>query len=397
MKAHGKRIALLALMFPVFLVSCGDDDATGPEAGYPAATTIDLLLDNFLKAYTSMSLVEYERLLDEEFGFTFDMSDVGESSDYRLAWSSQEELLSAASMFGGVPDRKNRVAQSVRMGFVAGDPEDSNLGGGAKKIVLSTFELEIESIEVGSGETWFLRTKGGYFVDLHVREADGSPPVWKILRIIDRPPTTAIPETDDLPYSESTTWGAIRGTHLNVPPDGSGFPPARTIHQLLENLRAAHNERNYEEYEALLDPSYEFVFEPADDPWNPDRWSREQDLASTASLFGREPDVRGRVADRITFAFDGVEATDPDDLVLGHILLTLKDLEIEVATTNPDNGETLILHTVGDYKAHCTVRRIETDPVRWGFLEIVDDPPNTIVRGPAVEWTAWGAIKALWR
>jgi hypothetical protein len=206
-------MALLALVLPILLGSCGDDDSTKPviddPTALPAATTIDILVDNFLKAYTTMDYEEYAKLLDDSYEFVFDPDDVGQENGYRERWSRSEDLESTQRMFGGAPDSKNRVAQSIRMGFVRGEPEQSPLDEEWTKVILSTFELEVEAIDVEDGETWFLRTKGGYFVDLHVKEVGGSPPLWRIVRIVDRPPQT---KRDELP-TEETSWGKIKSLY----------------------------------------------------------------------------------------------------------------------------------------------------------------------------------------
>jgi hypothetical protein len=165
------------------------------EDPFPASVNIDILLDNFLKAYTTMNYNEYEKLLDEAFEFVFDPDDIGEENGYKERYSRGEELDSTRNMFSQQPDTKNRIAQSIRMSFVRGEPEQSPENDQWKKVVLSTFELEVEAIQADDGETWFLRTKGGYFVDLHVVQSEEIDPatdarIWKIIQMVDRPPQT---------------------------------------------------------------------------------------------------------------------------------------------------------------------------------------------------------------
>lgn len=207
----------IALALFLATLSCGDDDTTGPliedPTGLPAATTIDILLDNFQAAYTSMNYDEYERLLDEGFRFVFDPDDINEEQP-KPWYSRGDELDSTRNMFSQQPDTRNRIAQSISMAFVAGDPEVSPENEDWRKIVLSSFELELEAIQTDNGETWFLRTKGGYLVDLHVVQTEEvdlgtQARIWKIVRIVDRPPTTM----KNRLATEEATWGQIRSSY----------------------------------------------------------------------------------------------------------------------------------------------------------------------------------------
>lgn len=196
-----KSLALSVVILSCTVLFCSTERVSEPviedPPGLPAAATIDILLDNFQEAYSTMSYVEYERLLDDSYLFVFDPRDVNETNGFKELWSRGDDLDSARRMFGGEPDRRNRCTQSIRIMFTPEDPIDSYQGEGWKLIVLSQFDLELEAIQLDNGETWFLRTKGGYEVDLHVRELDTNPPVWKIVQMVDRPPTTVTAVTED--------------------------------------------------------------------------------------------------------------------------------------------------------------------------------------------------------
>ena len=197
------RKVWMILLIPILVVLTGtgcpfspnkDTKPPPPVETFPAAVTIDVLLDNFRAAYTSMNYDEYEKLLDGAFRFVFDPDDITEEQP-KPWYSRGDELDSTRNMFSQQPDTRNRIAQSIAMAFVAGDPEVSPENEEWKKIVLSSFELELEAIQTDNGETWFLRTKGGYFVDLHVLQTEEIDPetqarIWKIVQMVDRPPTT---------------------------------------------------------------------------------------------------------------------------------------------------------------------------------------------------------------
>ena len=66
------RCFLLSCLVALLAVGCSQDSTKPPDdqpTGYPEATTIVQLLQNFMRAYEEMDLEEYEKLLDG--GFTF--------------------------------------------------------------------------------------------------------------------------------------------------------------------------------------------------------------------------------------------------------------------------------------------------------------------------------------
>jgi len=107
----GRRLTPVLLLFLVAAlgVGCGvfsPDESKPPDNGgggggtFVAPTTPDLLMQNFKNAWEQRSIVEYEKLLDDQFLFFFAPSDglkdfVGDS------WGTTEELKSAGAMFRG--------------------------------------------------------------------------------------------------------------------------------------------------------------------------------------------------------------------------------------------------------------------------------------------------------
>jgi hypothetical protein len=213
-------------------LGCGDDDGAKPkeendqDQEYPAAITISRAMDNFEKSYEEMDLEEYTRLLDESFEFIFDPRDVGEETHDRDRWPIEDELTSTGNMFGGEADEANRVAQRITMGFDRGAEETSPADPAWKRVILTAFALELEAIDQDDGQRWFLRTPLGYEVRLHFIQTEEIDPVtnsplWKIIRMEDKPPVTTRVRTEPpswdwlcvqerSPGTEESTWGRIK-------------------------------------------------------------------------------------------------------------------------------------------------------------------------------------------
>jgi hypothetical protein len=79
-----------------------DPPDNGGDVAYPAATTPDLVVANFEKAYEEKKIDEYDKLLDENFTFYFSQTDVNQLG-VPASWDRAQELLSATKMFSAQP------------------------------------------------------------------------------------------------------------------------------------------------------------------------------------------------------------------------------------------------------------------------------------------------------
>jgi hypothetical protein len=111
-------VALLAI--GLLVVGCGifspDQSKTPPGGGggnsFPPSTSPDILMQNFENAWQQMNIVEYEKLLDDEFQFFFSPSDslqdfVGES------WDRTKELASTGAMFSNQPGSDPKTGEPI--------------------------------------------------------------------------------------------------------------------------------------------------------------------------------------------------------------------------------------------------------------------------------------------
>lgn len=109
---HWQRFLLaLALLAPLALASgCGIfspeevDDGPGnvePPAPYPLATTQDILIANFVRAYNERNYPEYEKMLHDDFLFYLSQEDVAAGAD--VTFSRARDLEATYNMFEGLP------------------------------------------------------------------------------------------------------------------------------------------------------------------------------------------------------------------------------------------------------------------------------------------------------
>lgn len=102
---HAVRWILLLAVALSFAAGCDDDSTivnrSQPEEGYPAATTPDQLVANFLKAYQERHYAEYEKLLHESFLFYLSQEDVAAGAD--VTFSRARDLEATYHMFSGEP------------------------------------------------------------------------------------------------------------------------------------------------------------------------------------------------------------------------------------------------------------------------------------------------------
>ena len=155
------KILWIPALLAVLLTGCTDEGiVTAPEAakGYPEATTPEILLENFVQAYTGRDLEGYADLLHKDFVFTFLPCDVQELGLKKDHYSREDELASAGRMFSGLPHvRENgRVVpaileiiqervQQLTAWESAGDPE-------RPEIVQAVYHLRIRFVRGEAGD-----------------------------------------------------------------------------------------------------------------------------------------------------------------------------------------------------------------------------------------------------
>ena len=183
----------------------------------------------------------------------------------------------------------------------------------------------------------------------------------------------------------------------------TGYPAATSITQLLENLKLAYEELNYEEYARLLHEDFTFVFDPRDVgpgrpwEWENDTWGLIQDLESIRHMFGGEPNLKGQIVERIQVSFDaGTPQTSTEDPEWQMVLLTAVDLEAHA--TEQATGDQWILQTTGNYEGllHVVQTQAEGESMVWKIIRWEDLPPPGLLSLPCTEDASWGAIKLLY-
>ncbi|MBD3160685.1 MAG: hypothetical protein GF346_00955 [Candidatus Eisenbacteria bacterium] len=114
------------------------------------------------------------------------------------------------NLLGGGPNEDGPFVERVRLDWTAGEPEVSPVNDRWTRVVLTPFDLELRTVDSGSGDQLFLVTPGGYAIYLHLVQSEAvdpgsGEPRWRIIRTEDRPPTGAAPRAVTL----ETTWGRI--------------------------------------------------------------------------------------------------------------------------------------------------------------------------------------------
>ena len=100
---HRLRIIPLVILIALS-AACSDDKRTitdPVDTGYVTADTPDALMVNFVRAYEERNIVEYEKLLHDDFEFTFTAEDVTELGLPSPIWDRLTELAATQRMFDG--------------------------------------------------------------------------------------------------------------------------------------------------------------------------------------------------------------------------------------------------------------------------------------------------------
>ena len=106
-----QKASVYCILILLGFLSFGCSPDSGILTPTPGATrfsaSADILMDNFQKAYTAMDLVEYEKLLHEDFIFSFQACDVEKLGLSKDHYTRDDELASASHMFSRKPHVKS--------------------------------------------------------------------------------------------------------------------------------------------------------------------------------------------------------------------------------------------------------------------------------------------------
>jgi hypothetical protein len=167
-------------------------------------------------------------------------------------------------------------------------------------------------------------------------------------------------------------------------PDPTSYLAQTSIPNVLENLKRAYTEKNYEEYRKLLDESYEYIFAPQDigGPNNiPGSWGLADELTSANNMFSGLPNRDNYWAEKIKLAFTA-GADTPTELNPNWRKVVLSNVNLEIESREMTTSDPLTYQVIGDKAEIYFVLTDETAPdselriykiVRW------EDKPFALV------------------
>lgn len=198
-------LVLAAAGLAVTLAGCGDDKKTNPPpAGYPAATSPSICLENLRDAYQAEDYAEYARLFDNDFVFLFRSDDVSDPDNPTPpSWSRDEELQSASKMFA------DSTVDRIDLSWSLGDSTTwTDLSPEGLKVRANGVYLAV-STRNEQGEPLYLVVQGAVHIFYFLPESpsSGGARLWKI-RLWEDSPIGG--KTDDLAKVERTSWGQVK-------------------------------------------------------------------------------------------------------------------------------------------------------------------------------------------
>ncbi len=134
------------------------------------------------------------------------------------------------------------------------------------------------------------------------------------------------------------------------PVEPSNYLPQTTIPNVIANLSRSYTERNYEEYQKLLDSSYEYIFAPQDigGPNNiPASWGRADELVSADHMFNKASNKDGYWAESISLSFTA-GADTATVLNPSWRKVVLKDVTLRVYSRHETTSDPLTYEVLGD-------------------------------------------------
>jgi hypothetical protein len=181
--------------------------------GFDPSTTPDLLMQNLKNSWEQRSIVEYEKLLDDQFQFFFDPND-GLEQFVGPSWGHTEEWASAKAMFQGTSGydliRQEDIPPVLSIEFLTfakvidwSDPGTDPLYEGTVK---ARYKVGIK-VQFQGVEQYTLVTGDNDFYVTKVQQTDG-PDIYKIKVWEDR--GYFLKGINLKGFSESTTWGRLK-------------------------------------------------------------------------------------------------------------------------------------------------------------------------------------------
>jgi hypothetical protein len=170
-----------------------------------------------------------------------------------------------------------------------------------------------------------------------------------------------------------------------VDPVDPDYVANTSITNVLANLKTVYNKHNnIEQYKALLDESYQYIFDPQDVGTNgiPEAWGKADDVVSAEHLFRSDPNADGYKMEQISLNFlpgsDVVSEVEP-----AWRKVTLTQITLLVDTRHKDNGDPLRYEVIGDQADIHFLQTNDTDPTSgariWKIVYWVDKPIGALV------------------
>lgn len=389
-----RRCLILVLCAIIAMVtwSCDAEKVTPPhpEEIIQRPQEKDDVLHNLEAAYNERNTVEYEKLLDGNFVFVFSLAEYRAGEVPRL-WGEASEI-----------DANRKLM-------------DPNLDGGQRVI---SIDLSLDYTKDGwteeapnsshPDETWYNKTVDYNLVvktadswehralDKSARIAirqDPSTGQWRIVEWRDAPgATTALSPRGSM--VEETTWGRLKSLYCDEP-----FEDLTCMEDVLRNLELTYDQRNYAEYEELIDENFVFIFSDEDFSagQTPRLWDRSGELDANQNLL--DPNPRGPYrAVYINLRLDYPPASwteqPPNRDHPGESWYT-KTVDYDLIVRTADSWE----FRAFSLSAQFTIRYDEP-PGRWRIVLWRDDVGSAMELAPGettVKETTWGMIKAQYR
>lgn len=397
MKKSILSIAGLAVVTS-FVISCSDDSSTSvypPREPHP-----DDALRTFEYACSHRDLSMAEQVLDPEFIFTFDDGDHGQGYTPEL-WGRAHETAALRNLFDRSFPGPHPVVR-VKLEFDGGTdvweeidpPEHDSLFAGEswlRKTV--SYDLRAETA------TGMVYVGLGLQATILLRPHDDS---WKIVRWQDDygDQTAGAGRSAGSGAIEATSWGLLKDLYSGDP----GYQDLNCRDDVLINLDLSYNNRNYAEFEKLLDNEFLFYFSEADHSGGqvPISWDRAAETAATTNLF--DPNLPGPLRATgvyVHLSYPAGEWTsvpvidihDPD-LRTWYSKEVVYNITVQTVSGVDYKGNNL--------KAQFLIRQVEIDGkqtwqiVLWRDIGY-DDQSFDVSASSAVLENTWGLIKALYQ
>jgi hypothetical protein len=184
-------------------------------------------------------------------------------------------------------------------------------------------------------------------------------------------------------------------------PEPSTYLPQTSITSVLSNLAQAYTKKNYEEYQKLIDSSFEYIFAPQDIGGEnniPASWGRADELASANHMFNGAVNRDGYRAEEIRLAFTA-GADTPTDLDPAWRKVVLSNINLQIDSRHETSSDPLTYDVNGDKAELYFFLTGEiwpgTDQHIWKIVRWDDKP--IAKRDAKTQSLTWGQIKGNYR